>query len=128
MSLAIAIYSGEDWLEIRYLSFECSLHRELLDFLIFFGVLSDLGFLMVESKTVLLEMEAAWLRRKLVACSRIDVEAFEDEDDQRCLISGRSFDVISSNMSIPSLDQMILWQLFSIIGAVTRREVSTFLD
>jgi hypothetical protein len=76
LSLTNAIDSGEDWLEIRYLSFECSLDKELLDFLIFFGVFSDLGFLVEESETVLLEVEAAWLRRKLVDCSRIDVEAF----------------------------------------------------
>ena len=79
-----------------------ALARALLDFLIFFGTFSDFGDFVDDSETTLLVMEAAWLIKKLVDCSRIDVEDGDEEEYQRLLISGSNLVKISSYSLIPS--------------------------
>ena len=72
------------------------LESALLDFLMCLGVFSDFEVTEEESDTTLFVRVAAELSKKLVDWRRTEREAFEEDDSQRSLISGKSLVVISS--------------------------------
>ena len=114
-------HSIDSWVDVRvdlsFLSSVFNLARALPDFLTTFGILSVLMVIGTDSESTLLAMDAAWLRMKLVDCSRTEVDACEDDESHLFLIPGRSIEVISLCLSIPSSDQIILCLLFSNLGA-----------
>ena len=90
---------------------------ELLDFLIYFGTLSDLTEDGTARRTTLLEAEAAKLSNAFVDCNKTEVQDLEVENNQRFLISGNKLETITSYSATPFSDQVILWRVFSILGA-----------